>query len=1281
MAEEIVQRLGFETGDAISNIDALKTALEGLNTSLTSAASAIRVFNSLSDLMGKVDQLAQKMETGFNNIKPPQLTFDTSAALNQINQLTSAWGKISSTAPTAFKQQFAGLKAGLADYVNQNNISRDQVIQAFAGTLSGSTPAITGLKSKVEELKTAFNSAANTAQSAGSKIGGFFSQLGKIAVFRAILTTLNELTNGMSEGVSSAANFSLRIGQIGAIMEDTTMSMGQVRTKLLELSSEFARPLGETTLGFYQALQNQLGTTAEAMGVFQAAATLSAANVAPMTDSVNLLSSALKGWHLPMSDAGRLSGMFFEAIKIGRMEAVDLADVLGRIGPIAHAMGIGIEEAMGSVAIMTQQGTKASTAITQLGALMTALMKPTKELKATMKEKWGVDNAEQAIQKFGGLMGVMRQLESLTGGATDEMIKFTKNVRAVRAEMGLLGPNAAAAEKAIQQLKNATADTAKEAAKMVLDTSGGQYKKSVEDLANAWTRLGENLLTISTYWNKLKTGLLDFIGTGVGQFTLFTAAIFAATVAIKAYAGAMIAATLATSGFLAKLALAHPLLAAFAAGALIGQGIEAYWHRASQSMTAYFDAVDAKTKASDEKSSATIEKQTSDIKRYYDSKIQAALNASTQLTVALQKETEAIQTQQKSIIDTTKKRFDSILAAQQSYLQKLITAESSYAQKVIELNNKITTQKGALADKEFENNLRRWDQEQQESQKIARAKLLQSQAESKLSKSATPEDMAQVEELLARAQKYYEAVANGSKNETQAEAARRGSLDIDKDRIKMTEKQRDLTKSEGESLKGTIKSTQELITKLDAAFDAYLKKLKESKSALDPKAQLESYRQLIQAGTDIASLISEKVTVPPDFLGLSKIANEVNTQLDEVKPFTLQVILDMKSLNDQLAEPMNMLSKKAQDILGGAAGGGFQNFGNAITAAITSTKESLDGLLDKMKAVKDSAADLKNKLLSAMQTNMPKTGDTVEGQLDKIIQYVPRMGEASNKIRQDVTNMLALKPGDAEGFKKGLENLTKDIASFKKKLNDELVKMGPHDLSIVNIDITSLEDALDLMRKDITKNVEDINNMEPAKIQADTNEAKSKLESLLQILEMFKIKAAETSSSASSIGTAIENSATSTASLIAGFDSSTQAAQITARAVSSIKAQIDQAVQSAQQLVATLGAAGGGAQNAAFGGIIHRASGGFVPRWTDTQLAALTPGEVVMNTAASARFAPQLQAMNAGSQPVFRDRGGPVTNVGDVNVTVQGGSSDQQTIKNIAYGLRRGIKNGIIRLN
>ena len=133
-------------------------------------------------------------------------------------------------------------------------------------------------------------------------------------------------------------------------------------------------------------------------------------------------------------------------------------------------------------------------------------------------------------------------------------------------------------------------------------------------------------------------------------------------------------------------------------------------------------------------------------------------------------------------------------------------------------------------------------------------------------------------------------------------------------------------------------------------------------------------------------------------------------------------------------------------------------------------------------------------------------------------------------------------------------------------------------------------------------------------------------------------------------------------------------------AIAQMNALRDAAIAAAQA-VAAAGAGGGG--GFFHGGVIHRQSGGST-RGQDTVPALLSPGEFVINRRSSSRFFSQLQAMNAGQSPAFRETGGPVTNVGDINVNVSGGAGGEnptQTARQIAIGLRRELRRKTSRLS
>ena len=130
-------------------------------------------------------------------------------------------------------------------------------------------------------------------------------------------------------------------------------------------------------------------------------------------------------------------------------------------------------------------------------------------------------------------------------------------------------------------------------------------------------------------------------------------------------------------------------------------------------------------------------------------------------------------------------------------------------------------------------------------------------------------------------------------------------------------------------------------------------------------------------------------------------------------------------------------------------------------------------------------------------------------------------------------------------------------------------------------------------------------------------------------------------------------------------------------AISKMKALESQANRTAAANARAAASRGGGGGGHFYGGLQYLAQGGI---GQDTVLAMLTPGEFVINKENSSKFYSELNAMNNGHNPPTREKGGDITNVGDVNVVVKGGDTSAATIANICQGLRRELRRGTIKL-
>lgn len=159
--------------------------------------------------------------------------------------------------------------------------------------------------------------------------------------------------------------------------------------------------------------------------------------------------------------------------------------------------------------------------------------------------------------------------------------------------------------------------------------------------------------------------------------------------------------------------------------------------------------------------------------------------------------------------------------------------------------------------------------------------------------------------------------------------------------------------------------------------------------------------------------------------------------------------------------------------------------------------------------------------------------------------------------------------------------------------------------------------------------------------------------------------------------------------LNSAFDGTSSRMQTLRQDVDALATSIN-ALNSAAVLYANQAAANARAKvpGSFFGGMImQRASGGTLPQrasggslWglgQDQILAALAPGEGVLNRASMARFFPQFTAMNSGG-PAAQVQGS--VQVGDINVTVQGGDTSEQTVRDLGREIQRAVRRKVLRL-
>lgn len=259
--------------------------------------------------------------------------------------------------------------------------------------------------------------------------------------------------------------------------------VGKLRQSALMLGGATTRgpqELAEAT--FFVASAGLRG--AAATEVLRRSAQLAAIGMGETATIADTLTSAVNAYGEESISAAQASDVLVSAVRLGKAGADELAGSIGKVLPIASAMGVTFDEVGGIIAAMTRTGTDAATASTQLRAIMVSLLKPTDQAAEAMLEMGlSASGLRNTIQED-GLFKALTDIEAATDGSSDKMAELFPNVRALGGAMDLLGPQLEENAALMDEMANST-DVATDAFEVYSKTT----RAEIERLSSSFERL------------------------------------------------------------------------------------------------------------------------------------------------------------------------------------------------------------------------------------------------------------------------------------------------------------------------------------------------------------------------------------------------------------------------------------------------------------------------------------------------------------------------------------------------------------------------------------------------------------------------------------------------------------------------------------------------------------------------------------------------------------------------------------------------------------------------
>ena len=269
---------------------------------------------------------------------------------------------------------------------------KDQVVTATA-SVKDMAKSIANVQAAVEKNASAFNKWKDSAMAVSGTITAIQSMRGALSDLTA---ESNQFTAAMKEANTMA-------GKDGAGFQ-------QLKKQVSELSESIPIARDALAKGLYQVISNGVPED-NWMSYLEKSAKASVGGLADLQEVVKVTSTVIKNYGLSWEDAEKVQDKIQLTAKNGVTSFEQLAQALPKVASNAASLGITMDELMGAFATLTGVSGNTQEVATQIGAVMTALIKPSKEAQK-MADEMGIKFDAAAIKSAGGLREFLTQLDT-----------------------------------------------------------------------------------------------------------------------------------------------------------------------------------------------------------------------------------------------------------------------------------------------------------------------------------------------------------------------------------------------------------------------------------------------------------------------------------------------------------------------------------------------------------------------------------------------------------------------------------------------------------------------------------------------------------------------------------------------------------------------------------------------------------------------------------------------------------------------------------------------------
>lgn len=423
----------------------------------------------------KAQQSTQQLAKSANTLTPAMAGVDKSmsGAINSVKGIANASKKAESEL-SKLKRTGSNVKVKID--AKDNATSKVHKIKN----------ELNGFKGKV------YTATVNVKQNLAGSVGAMGNRLSG-AMFGATMQMagIAGISFGIANGIKKYSDFEKEMSNVKAISGATSDEFLQLKKKAIDMGAATKYTATESAEAFrYMAMAGW--KTSEMIGGIEGIMNLASASGEDLATTSDIVTDSLSAFGLQAKDSAMFADVLASAATNSNTNVALMGQTFKYAAPVAGALGFSIQDTALAVGLMANQGIKGSEAGTALRAMMTRMVKPTKE-------------SGEAMQILGlnilDANGKMKPFRDIIKDIKEGMSKLTPESKAAVAGM-LAGQEAMSGLLALVNSPDADFNKLAEA----IDNSNGKAK---EMAAIQLDNLTGDLTLLSSAWDGFVIKVMD----------------------------------------------------------------------------------------------------------------------------------------------------------------------------------------------------------------------------------------------------------------------------------------------------------------------------------------------------------------------------------------------------------------------------------------------------------------------------------------------------------------------------------------------------------------------------------------------------------------------------------------------------------------------------------------------------------------------------------------------------------------------------------------------------